>query len=176
MKGKIHFFSVIVGLVVGIVIMGLILGFIIMSRNDTIKLKEKEIVDLQRVISDKNLEVSALQGTINQKKQELEKVQGEISEVAKHMAYMKQPDLPVKISIRNAFTTNTKVLRLTNYSGNALRVHISSSIEGRTQSRVLELVPNQLQELGQKEGFPFKPGDSVALEAKGYRGRIINIR
>ena len=95
-------------------------------------------------------------------------------QIKKQMEYLAQPDLPIRVSSRNAFTTDTKVLQLTNFSNSAIRVNVSCNFGGQTQLRAIDLPPNRIYELGQREGFPFKSGDSVTIEATGYRKMIKN--
>ena len=138
---------------------GLLLGLKVTSQNKVLQEKERQIADLQN--------------TININQQEFQKLKTEISkteeQTKKQMEYVAQPDLPIRFTFRNAFMGNTKVLQLTNYSNNHIRVNVSSDFEGRKQSRTIDLTPRILNEIGQKQGFPFKSGDSVTIEAKGYR-------
>lgn len=156
---KFHSLSFVIGIVVGVVVVGLVLGLKVTSQNKVIQEKEREIISLQN--------------TIDAKQQEFQKLQDEISKagenIKKQMEYIAQPDLPIRVTFRNALTSNTKVLQLTNYSNKSIRVNVSSNFEGRTQLRTIDLTPNMSYDLGQKEGFPFKSGDSVTIEAKGYR-------
>jgi septal ring factor EnvC (AmiA/AmiB activator) len=175
-------FSFAIGIVTGAVVVGLLLGLKVINQNKTIQEKEKEISSLQNTIDSKQKEVSSLQQMIGTKYQEVQRLESEISKAeqsvkqnAKQVEYMAQPDLPIKIGLRQAVLSNTKVLQLTNYSRNSIRVNVSSSFEGQTQSRVIDLPPDVIRELGQKEGFPFKTGDSVMIETQGYRKKPVSI-
>jgi len=160
---KFNFFSFVVGLVVGSLIVGLILGLRISNQNKVIDEKGREIVSLREQFQkrEENLKV------------ELSKT-GE--EIKKQFESLAQPDLPVRVTLRSAILSNTKVLQITNFSNTAIRVNVSSDFEGRTQARTIDLPPNITIELGQKEGFPFKSGDSVKFESSGYRTKTVSLQ
>jgi len=170
---KFHSLSFTIGIVLGVIVVGLILGIKITSQNKVIQEKEIEIIEKEK-------EIFKLQNTIITKQEEFQELKNSISkekeQIEKQMQYITQPDLPIRVTIRNTFFSSTKVLQLTNYSNNAIRVNVSSNFEGRTQLRTVDLTPNRRYEIGQKEGFPFKSGDSVTIEAKGYRSLTKSFR
>ena len=173
---KFHRFSFIMGIVLGIIVVGLVLGLKVTSQNKIIQEKEREIVNLQNTISTNQQEFQKLQSEISKAGEQIKKQSEAEEQMKKQMEYNAQPDLPIRVSVRNALTSNTKVLQLTNYSKSAIRVNVSFNFEGKTQLRTVDLTPNLIRELGQKEGFPFKSGDSVTIEATGYRSITKSLR
>ena len=159
MKSKI--INYVIGILVGVIVAGLPLGLKIREQNKVIKEKQEEIQKLQDEMSKAGEEL----------KKQLEYAREQIK---KQTDYLVQPDLPIRATSRNAFTTGTKVLQLTNFSNSAIRVNVSCNFGGQTQLRAIDLPPNRIYELGQREGFPFKSGDSVTIEATGYRKMIKN--
>lgn len=160
---KFDFLPFVIGLVVGALIVGIILGLRVSNQNKIIDKQGKEIASLQEQFQKREENLKA----------ELSKA-GE--EIKKQFESLAQPDLPVRVALRNAYLTNTKVLQITNFSNTAIRVNVSSDFEGKTQARTIDLPPNITVELGQKEGFPFRSGDSVKIESQGYRTKSVSLR
>ncbi len=134
-------------------------------------------------MNSKNKEIELLkslkQEEIASKQNELEQCQNlyvsKQQEFASRLAYESMSDLPIRVGVRKAFLNDTRVLQLTNFSRDSLRVQINWSVEGTTQQKIVELYPNDLKELGHQEGYPFKAGDVVNISSGDYKTKNIKI-
>ena len=82
----------------------------------------------------------------------------------------KKPALPVKIGYRAALVAGSQVLRITNFSGEALPVllMIKRPATGKTFEKELVLRTDLAAEFGHLEGWAFIAGDVITLKNNGY--------
>ncbi len=153
---------------IAFIIVGLLIGAA-GSAWYTITIKNKEIELLKTL---QQQEITFIQTDLDQCKKTYAARE---QEIASKLAYESMPDLPVKVDVRQAFLSDTRVLQLTNFSNNSLRVQIEWSAEGTTLQKIGELYPNQQRELGHREGYPFKPGDEVSISSSGYKTKNLRI-
>lgn len=156
----------------------------IMNLEQTLSAKEQENVLLQEEArrSVKELEdesqkaLANRQQEIEQLKQQASSQEAEAEKLRRNLQYEQLSDLPVRISMRKALTTETMVLQLMNFGSNTIRVRVAWAALGTSQNRVLDLEPNVLTEIGTREGFPFKRGDTVSIVAEGYKARNVILK
>lgn len=83
---------------------------------------------------------------------------------------LEKPDLPVSVRARRAIFGQGYVVLIHNNIGQTLSVRVTVSRAG-VDPRILNMVinPNGLQELGQRQGWAFAPGDSLRMANPRFR-------
>lgn len=97
--------------------------------------------------------------------------QQRLAEQERLLLEARKPDLPIRVTYRNAFTGPGLVAVFHNDSNQMVEVVASFSSAGvnATQSWRLVLSPNSRQDFGYREGWAFVPGQHIRLTNTAYR-------
>ena len=161
MESKGSFIGIVTGTVAGILI-GAAAGFTLAT-----KAYNEQVAALNQSA---NAKLAAADAQIQRQNEQLQK-QGE---QAHEMA---QPELPLRVSVRNAHIPGRKVAQLHNLGATELAVAVTgySSASNQQNKWRIAIPPNATLEIGHTQGWTFAPGDELTISEDGYRTLKFNI-
>ncbi len=88
-----------------------------------------------------------------------------------------RPAVPVQVTFRKSQVGNGLVARFNNEAPSRLvvKVTFTSALHHERQTRVLELAPNGVSEVGWMEGWQFEPGEQVTVAHDDYAMRTFDV-
>lgn len=89
-----------------------------------------------------------------------------------------KPNMPIRVSTRDALTGSGLVAQFTNSSDRYIAVVATFTNPTTNQSlrARVDISPNDTKEIGHLEGWAFASGDEILLEHSDYRSSLITVQ
>jgi hypothetical protein len=135
-----------------------------------------EAATLKAQLDAANQQLASYGRQIRADEDQLVKAEHQIGTDEQRIAAESRPDLPIKLSFRQALTSQGEVAMMQNVSGRTLQFVIDvQSPTGQHFRRPLVIDGGRTVQLGAHEGWTFAPGQMVTLSSPSFRPVVMPV-
>jgi hypothetical protein len=152
------------------VVMGTVAGLLIGAGGGFTFATKTYNEQVAKINQSANAKLAAADAQIQKQNEQIQKQNEQAQEMA-------QPELPLRVSVRNALMGGGKVAQLHNFGATQLAVAVTAHSSASNQENKWRIVipPNGTQDIGHTQGWTFASGDELAIFETGYRPMKVDI-